>query len=639
MPLPFVTKARNPPSAPKSEGEGLYLAWDYRSLKGQAVGDSEDMRRILALPRRPRPSDAFLKEVADYLKAELGTGATSCRCREMNRSCCSDLLPTQAWALYEATEVGGILGPIGVGHGKTLLDLLVPVVVNAKTAVLLLPPPLKKQFLEADWDYYGQHWKLPNLAGAKTYWPGRPFLHILAFSELSGAKNTNVLEQLNPDIIVVDEAHNLRNGTAARTKRFMRFFKQKPEARLFCWSGTLTSKSLRDYALLSKHSLGQGSPVPLHWPAVEEWASALDPSDFPSPPGHLLKLGGKTPRDGLMFRLTETAGVISSGDSASCQASLVISERVVAAPSAVQVALDGLEESWQRPDGEELIDALSKAKCARELSCGFFYRWRWPKVKGEKQKIEVIEKWLLARKNWHKELREKLKRGGAHMDSPLLLTQAAIRWQKGYVHIERNSEGEESRRVEVPPKKATGPRTTWDSQHWSEWERLRETVVHETEAVWLSDFLVEDTLAWLSEGPGLAWYEFNAFADRVLNRGRDAGLTYCGPGETGTGVVLSLRGTERALVSIRSHGTGRNLQSFDRNLVANPPSGGDTWEQLIGRTHRTGQTSDEVSVAVYRHTEVFRQAVETARDLSEHIQGTFGATQRLASVARWDLTS
>lgn len=653
MALPFVLKIN--PDAPARRESPVRETFSFSDFQGDAVGDSADLRRILTLPRRARPTDEFLVEVAAFIKQELGrTDITrdNCRCRDfkphMKNPHCDNLLPTQAWALYEGAMAGGVLGPIGIGHGKTLLNILMPMVVEgAKTVVLLLPAPLKKQFLSVDWHYYSQHWKVPNLSGASVYYPGRPFLHVLSFPEVSSAKNTELLENLKPDLIVVDEAHNLRNVTAARTKRFNRYLEKAQQsggAKLFCWSGTLTDKSLKDYAKLSAFALRERSPVPLHWPAVEEWASALDPVDNPNPPGKLLQLcsPGQKPKDGLRERINSTLGVISSGDKASCQASLVINERSVSIPASVQVALEKFGEhakveAWQRPDGEELVDALQAARCARELSCGFYYRWHWPRINGQPQRIDTIEKWLKARKEWHSELRAKLKRGGAHMDSPLLVTKAAIRWQKGYVHVHRDEEGKAISRKEYPPHTKHGPLPTWDSTYWAEWERLRDTARPENEAVWLDDFLVEDALAWLEEGPGLLWYEFNAFASRLAEKGRGSGLVFAGPGDEGTRTVLALKGTERVIASIRAHGTGRNLQQFARNLVANPPAGGGTWEQLLGRTHRQGQEADEVVADVYRHTEAFRNAVETAHELSEHIEGTFGATQRLASVATWNV--
>lgn len=657
MPLPFAKKfvdeARPEREAAarraqyESEvGEGQSLG---SRMKGQAPGDSRDLRRILALPRRERPSDAQLGEMASFLKQHLGRPVASCQCvSKFHRRCCANLLPTQAWALYEGDRAGGLLGPIGVGHGKTLLDLLMPMVAGAKRAVLLLPPQLKRQLLEVDWHFYGQHWKLPNLAGqaVSEYHPGRPMLYVVAFSELSGAANSDLLHQLKPDMLVIDEAHSVRNRTAARTKRFLRYLKDYPDTKVYVWSGTLTSKSLKDYAHLAEHALRERSPVPLHWPTVEEWAGHLDPVAIRSPIGALRMLTadgkGADAREGFKTRLTSTLGVVSSGDSASSQASLTISERPIkSVPQSVREALARFEAgakvgAWQRPDGEELVDSLSAARCARELSCGFFYRWRWPR--GEP--VKVIESWLEARKEWHKELREKLKLARAQMDSPLLCTKAAIRWQKGYVHVERDSEGRVLRRVEVPPQTKSGPLPVWAAECWPRWEQERDNAKPETEAVWLDDFLVRDSLAWLQEGPGLLWYEFGAFVEQLGKLVRAEKLhipklAWAGSGDDGNKLVLGLKGDEAVVASIRAHGTGKNLQQFNRNLVANPPSDGATWEQLLGRTHRAGQVADEVTFEVYRHTEPFKNAVERARELSGHIEGTFGVTQRLASVASW----
>lgn len=653
LPLPKVI-AHVPPRVE------VYETFSRNDLRGDAVGDSADIRRVAALPRRSRPSDEFLLEFAAFLKSELGRKditRETCRCAEFDNQGrtlpdgtfdvhCDNLLPTQAWTLYEAATYNGILGPIGVGHGKSLLDMLVAMVLtNVRTAVLLIPSPQKKQF-ERDWTYYSQHWTLPNLSTGKTFFDNRPFLHVISFPELSVAKNTELLDKLNPDVVIVDEAHNLRNVTSARTKRFNRFMDdaKKRGARLFAWSGTLTDSTIEDWSTISEYALGNGSPAPLHWPAVQEWASALDPSPSRSPVGHLFKLGvtNEAPIETYGKWVNQTPGVISSGDRASCQSSLLINERVVTVPPDLQEYIKKFDEkakkdAWQRPDGDEIVDALSAAACARQLACGFFYRWRWPIVNGAPQRIEVIEAWKKARKEWRCELRAKVQMGGAHMDSPFLVTKAAIRWHHGYVHIFRDAADKEVERVEYPPHTKKGPLPVWDSKYFLEWERLKGTAVPENEAVWVSDFLVDDALNWLAESPGLLWYEFNAFASRILEKGESAGLTVAGPGDSGTNVVLGLRGTERVIASIRAHGTGRNLQQFARNLVANPPAGGGAWEQLLGRTHRQGQKKDEVVFDVYRHTEAFRNAVKSAHELSEFIQGTFGATQRLASVAKWNL--
>ena len=600
--------------------------------KGYAVGDSADLRRIVALPRRPRPSDETLAQWAAEYKARLGRTDLPCVCESTyHRQCCAELLPTQAWVLHDAETYGGVLGPIGVGQGKTLVDLLVSMVATPKRgAMLMLPSSLKRQLLEVDWGYYGTHWKLPNLASGDWRVPGRPLLHVVAYSELSGSKAAELLVKLQPDVIILDEAHSVRNRTTARTKRLFSYLKTS-NAKVFAWSGTLTSKSLRDYSSLAKAALGDGSPAPHAWNTTEEWAAALDPVDLPSPPG-ALSIFADSSGDvlkGYAQRVLETAGVVSSGAGASCQASLTINERVTTLPKVLQDHMKDLEKTWERPDHEEaLVDAMSVARCARELSSGFFYRWKWPR----KEPQAVIDRWKEARKAWHKELREKLKKSTTLMDSPLLLSRAAIRWYHGYTYIERNDDGSQKAKHEIPKHTRGGPLPVWASTTWTEWHEVKHTAKPETEPVWVDDWLVRDAAAWLEMGPGICWYEFDAFGRAVARA--DRRFTFAGPGDSGNALVAGLRGDERVIATIRAHGTGKNLQMFSRSLVANPPSDGATWEQLLGRLHRPSQKADIVSYEVYRHTESVRKAVEKARDLSEHIQ-LLHNTQRLASVASW----
>lgn len=587
-----------------------------------------EIARVLALPRRQRPTDEALEARRRELEATLSLPNSLCECvTKYRRLCCIHLLPVQVWALSEGRETQGILGPIGVGHGKTLLDLLMPMVVPCRVAVLLLPSKLKKQLLESDWAFYGQHWKLPNLVGSRWQYPGRPVLHVVAFEELSGAKSTDLLEKLQPDLLICDEAHRLADSSAARTKRWLRYVRHNPSVKVFCWSGTLTKRSLKNWAHLSNASLKQGSPAPRDFPTLEAWAGATDPGEFPLPAGELMRLcaPGEPALQGFSRRVLETPGVISSGDAQGCEASLIISERPLKAPKVVVDALEKVAKLWERPDGETLIDPLSVARCMREVSCGFYYFWKWPR--GEPK--EVREKWLEARKEWRSEIRERLKRSAPHLDSPMLLARAAQRWHRGFVYLD-----DAGNRHTVPPytHSSVEKHPTWESETWERWHELRDSAHPVTDAFWLDDFMIEDVLAWLSEGPGLAWYEHDAMARRIMDRAD--GIVHCGPGDEGAGKLLKLRGTERVLLTIKSHGEGKNLQMFNRSLVANPPSGGAEWEQLLGRMHRPGQLSDEVLYEVYRHTQTFKEALDRATDLSGYIQHLNGA-QKLVTKATW----
>lgn len=593
------------------------------AVSGKTVGHSRDLARVLELPRRARPVsfDEYRAEFEHLKKHPI-----SCVCQsQYNRRCPTNLLDTQAWTLHEIGQHRGILGAIAVGEGKSLLDLLAALVMpECRVAVLLIPPQLRDQMLNVDWHFYGQHWDLPNLGSGAWFDPKKPTLHIIAYSELSSAKNSDVLERIKPDLIIADEAHMLRNAGTARTKRFKRYFAAHPETRFLCWSGTLTTKSIKDYAHLAELALREGSPLPLHWPTVEEWAGAIDVSDWPSNIGALSALceNGEHIREGFRRRREETAGSISSPATMNCPASLLFTERKTVAPTSIHDALRDLYGTWRRPDGEELVSALDVARAAKEISAGFYYHWIWPRNEPE----PVRREWLAVRKEYHKEMREKLKQSKEFMDSPLLLVRAAMRWHDGYTHIERDTNGHEIRRVEIPPFTKNGPQPVWQSGMWPQWKLVRDTAKPETEGVWIDDWLARDAAEWCKAGVGICWYEHDLFGRRVAELG---GVPHFGAGADASARILDERGLRSVVASIRAHGTGKNLQSFARNLVANCPSDAAAWEQLLGRTHRQGQLADEVTVEVYRHTPVLIEALSKAKLYAGYIEGTMGGAQKL----------
>ena len=577
------------------------LPFAYR----EGVGESEDLRRILALPRRQPPSVSALPDFRN-----LETEPHDCACHTMGRPCCNQLRPVQRWALSEIQQHERLLGIIGVGHGKSALDLLAPMVLkDCKRAVLLVPPSLKQKVLDLDAPYYGQHWKLPNISGGRWLTPGRPTLYVVAFSELSGGKASDLLDRLSPDAIVIDEAHCLKDQKAARTRRFLHYLKHHPDVRVLAWSGTMTSRSICDYAHLLKHGFHAASPLPLHTPVLDEWAKCLDGGViFGAEPGNLMHLckPGENVRQGFRRRLLETPGVVSSNDAEGCQASITFTTRPLKATPVVKEHLARLGKLAERPDGEPLVDAMQVAECARQLSCGFYYRWRFP----QSPPRELVDSWFEARKDWLREVREKLKHARPHMDSPGLLQNAAKRHAEGY----------------------SGPLPVWESETWAAWSATKDKVEHVTEAVWFDRTLVEDVAKWLAEKPGLAWYDFTAIGEAL----HALGVRVIGSGTHGNLAANALKGGEHVAISISAHGTGKDLQCFSRNLLVNPPSSGAIMEQLMGRTHRPGQRADEVTWHVYRHTGAMRDAMEKARDLAEYIQDSSGAVQKLVDRATYD---
>ena len=125
-----------------------------------------------------------------------------------------ELWPNQAAALLECYQCDGLFAPIPVGQGKALISLLIPVILEAKNPVLIVPASLRNQTNDQVIPKMREHWKLHSN------------LTIIGYSELSQLDNKNILDVVNPDVIVLDEAHYLKNLRSARSKRFFRYLKK-----------------------------------------------------------------------------------------------------------------------------------------------------------------------------------------------------------------------------------------------------------------------------------------------------------------------------------------------------------------------------------------------------------------------------
>lgn len=551
----------------------------------EPVANSPDLERVLAIPRRQLGRIGRRAATAKYARA----GGKMW------------LRPLQAHALAEAERAGGLISPAGVGEGKTLITLLLPLAMKATTTVLLVPPALREQ-LKAEYPVYAAHFNLPNMHGLPIRPGVRSKIYVVSYSELSSAKQNgaeSILERLKPDLIIADEAHSLKATSAARTKRFLRYFKAHPNTKFCALSGTLTSKSIRDFAHLTRLALRSGAPVPFAWPVLEQWAGALDSSDFPAPPGDLVRLCrlGEDVRSGFRRRLVETPGVVASSNRGVPGVALYLKNRDLELDPVVAKALTDLRETWCTPGGEEITDALAFSRYARQLAAGLYYRWIWPR--GEPEAVQ--EEWKEARKWWHREVRRFLQDSAKQgMDSPLLVAQAAARG-------------------------------TYASENWPRWAAIRGEARPDVEAVWVSDFMVRDAVEWGRKNEGsIIWYEHAALGEAIAKAG---GFPHYGAGkEAGEALLQELAdfgGRRTVVLSRKARGEGWNLQAFNNQLVTTPSSNGKTWEQLSGRTHREGQAADEVWCEVYGHTTEMRHAMQTARRDAQYIEACLGNPQRL----------
>ncbi len=163
---------------------------------GQIVRHTSELDRILALPRR-RAEDMPVDLAATLtrlLKTPEGTQA---------------LRSTQALALHDIGTEGGLLGPIGVGEGKSLITLLAPYILDAKRPLLVLPAGLIRKTND-DWygtprkpGGYAKNWRIPTN------------IRLHSYEMLGRVQAAEFLETYKPDLLVFDECFVA--GTQIRT--------------------------------------------------------------------------------------------------------------------------------------------------------------------------------------------------------------------------------------------------------------------------------------------------------------------------------------------------------------------------------------------------------------------------------------
>ncbi len=580
-PLPFSLPTRLPGRpldtvTALSAREHLNPATALLAASSRRLSDTE---RAVAVAR-VKPSSY----VADSLYRE---GATA------------RLRPVQLEALGALAEARGLLGAIGVGHGKTLVAILGAAVVGAKRPVVMVPPNLRETFY-AELEKWSETFYLPKV-------------ELVPYSVLSRPESSDLLRRLAPDYIFADEAHALRHPTSARTRRLLRYLEENPSTVFAAASGTLTAKSIRDYAHLSKHALGLRSPLPLLNSHLDSWANVIDVDGKPGPVDWktieplVESFGDATTysasrgkrkreivRKAYRERLRSAPGVVvTSDESASC--SLLIRRLTSPVPPEELYAAFSAIEEGSSPDFETVYeDDAATYRARRQVSAGFFYRWAWERT----ERGERDDEWLEARARWSRHVRRELETSAIEgYDSPSLV----------YAKIEE--ELDKGRRSFI--------HTALEA-----WREVADRPTPPVEAVWLSNYLVKAVVEYVSrlEEPALIWYESRALGEKLAEV---TSLPLCDSGKPPNGDAKT------CLVSIRAHNRGLNLQAWRRNCVVESPSSGQVFEQLIGRTHRAGQLADEVTVDVFVGPKHFSRAFDTAKEQAAYQAATTGQRLKL----------
>lgn len=535
------------------------------------VKPNDELRRIARLPRRLW--DSYAEELADELTVILRAPGGTMRLR-----------PIQAVALAEIGTVGGMFGPIRVGAGKTLVSLLAPECAFACRPLLLVPASLVGK-TERDQAVLRAHWRLPE------------FVRIMSYEWLGRVQAAEALEDYRPDLIVCDEVHRLKNPRAAVTRRVRRYMSECPETKFVGMSGTVTKRSIKDYAHIIRWTHKPDAvPIPRWHGDLELWADALDERKGQirrADPGALRVLCNededrawdqeprRTARRAYRRRLVETPGVVATKETP-IDASIRVRGVEPPVSKAIDEAFARLRYRWETPDGWPIADGLAMFRHARELALGFYYVWD-PRPPAH---------WLEARRAWAAFVRNVL-RHSRKLDSELQV---------------RNRFG--------------------DADECRAWLAVREEFVPNTEPRWIDASVLRFATAWAHKHKGIVWTEHTCFGELLS---KTSGIPYYGRkglDERGNPIDVHSPGTP-LIASIQSNSTGRNLQAWSSNLIASMPANGMQTEQLFGRTHRDGQDADEVLfdvlVSCAEHVGAFWQAV---RDC-EFVHDSTGSPQKL----------
>lgn len=531
----------------------------------RSVSYSGELRRIESLPRRIWEDEPGLRMKTETISFGLKTPSGQ-----------MELWPIQARAIFEAFKEGGGFFPIGVGRGKALISLLAPVLMDCERPILFVPAALRDQTLDFVIPRMSKHWKLTDR------------LVVVGYSELSLAKNATMLEDYRPDLIILDECHSVARPEAGRTRRLVRYFREHPETKCLAMSGTVSSRSLKDFSHIIQWCLKDRTPLPRTWRELSEWADAIDekvPDDQRAAPGALLRFcePGENVRQGFRRRLVETPGVVASAESELGTSLQILKYRSLDLPSGVADKIEAMRKTWTTPNGDIITNAVDLWRHIRELSLGFWYRWD----------PAPPRKWLSARKDWKAFVRETLKHNRRGLDTELQV------WNEC-----------EKKLPEV----------------FRKWRAIKDSFKIRTVPVWENDFALVACAKWLAgrteENRGIVWIEHRAFGEKLSKKVR---YPYFGAGDSRI-LSTDARGV---LASIRAHSEGKNLERFSSNLVVAPMASGKAWEQLLGRTHREGQKADVVHCEIFLHVPELREAFEQARADAQYLEDTFGNRQKL----------
>jgi hypothetical protein len=521
----------------------------------------------------------------------------------------------QAVALRELYQTGGLVAPLKVGAGKTLITQLAPTLLRAERPVFVTQASLideaKSEFVtyrSAGWDV-----RLP---------------HLVSYAKIGSKKSEHELMRLAPDLLMFDEAHKLKNLKSASSVRRVARAIQALRPRVAMLSGSMFGPKLMEYWHLLCWALGPHAPVPLVHAEACAWAQALDQDTDGFRRTELGALATLPGADFHEYKLSRAGIVPTMGEQ--CTAAIELHRWAPPMPPVLEGMIAEVHATKTRPDGELLEDA-EVADTLQQLAQGFWYRWD----------PMPPDWWLDPRRGWHRYVRTIVDMHLDGFDSPFMVRSALARLPRTDYVLRPEHKAAAAEVLEVDPH-AILP------QHWYRtvqrpcpaaeppdadlgralmhaWDEVKERYEPTTVAEWIDDAPLRAAAEYAQAAgtdPCLVWTRHTAAGVRL----RELGIPYFAGG-TNPRIVA---GQASIACSIAAHGTGKNLQAWHRNLILTCPANTRTLEQLMGRTHRKGQSAATVSYAFMTCTDYQRDVLSRVQSEAPAAGESAGSVLKIA---------
>lgn len=577
---------------------------------------------------------------------------------------------TQSNAGLAFREMHGGFFPIGVGWGKTWVSFICATIafheMGLERIVYHLPASVVKQTIN-----HGLPWirrngvmkglPIHNLHGcslearlsiARSRKQG---LYIMPYSLLSRPDASEVLELMDPQLIIADEAHYLKTQGAACTKRVAHHIEER-KPMFVGMSGTMTSKSMMDYQQLLRWALGDNAPLPKTKQVTHEWAQVIDASAAPSQTmmnrlNPLLDWARQFPdmvelpanqrgyRMSFNRRLETTRGVVVTGDE-DIGVGLTVRNHEVEVPTDYpgMMKLRGhiakINDEWVTPTGDEIEHAIHTWKWLFELSAGFYNNRIWPTYEQLAERygwdeaesalqLNAAEDYLKARREYARNMRLFLEETNIPgLQQPLqvdnVITQGDANPLCGCLPGMLVKAWLGKKRAEPP-----------EGCPWKDYKR-------DLQVVRVCDYKVQHALRWaMRHGDGIIWYHHNGIGNwlyEVLSERLGDRVIHA---PAGADEAIDQSKGKIAIASIMAHREGKNLQFHQNQLYIQFPRSPLVAQQSIGRLHRNGQEAEELFVDTCHTTESDRLNFAAVLNDTVYIQQSQGERMKLLA-AHWE---